>query len=46
MKRENKMSFSKWAESEEELEQERNIAYVITTRAKKSLYYINLEDLQ
>jgi superfamily I DNA/RNA helicase len=37
---------SKYAEGEEEREQELNIRYVIETRAKKELYLVNLEDLR
>ncbi len=37
---------SKWAESEEDREQEQNIKYVIDTRAKQSLYYVTLEGFQ
>lgn len=35
---------SKWATTPEELEQEDNLRYVITTRAKRELHFINLED--
>lgn len=35
---------SKWAASPEEKEQERNLDYVITTRAKRRLIHANLED--
>lgn len=34
---------SKWAESEEDIKQEYNIQYVITTRAKRTLTYANLD---
>jgi len=37
---------SQWAEGDEELQQETNIAYVITTRAKQELIYANLDDFQ
>lgn len=37
---------SPYAESREELEQERNISYVITTRAREALYFVDLEDIQ
>ncbi len=37
---------SKYSESPEALEQEKNIGYVITTRAKESLFYINLDGLE
>jgi superfamily I DNA/RNA helicase len=37
---------SKWAETEEEQQQERNLDYVITTRSKDRLYFINLEDMR
>jgi superfamily I DNA/RNA helicase len=36
---------SKFAKSEEELDQEYNLDYVITTRSKDRLYLINLEDI-
>lgn len=35
---------SKWAVTEEDLQQEANVEYVITTRAKRQLNFINLED--
>ena len=34
---------SKYATSENQLDQERNLMYVITTRAKKALYHINTD---
>jgi superfamily I DNA/RNA helicase len=37
---------SKWAESDEDFQQERNLEYVIATRSKENLYFINLEDMQ
>lgn len=37
---------SKWATTAEELEQERNIDYVIITRAKKELWYLNMENFR
>lgn len=37
---------SKWANGEAELEQEKNIRYVITTRAKKELLHVNLEEFR
>lgn len=37
---------SPYADSKEDLDQERNIAYVICTRAKKELYFIDLEDIR
>lgn len=37
---------SPWAEGAEELEQERNIRYVIETRAKKELHLVYLDDFQ
>ena len=37
---------SKYARSPEDLEQERNIDYVITTRAKETLVLVNMENLQ
>lgn len=37
---------SKWAKSEEDLQQESNLDYVITTRSKDQLYFINLEDMR
>ena len=36
---------SKWATTQEEIEQELNVAYVINTRAKESLYFINLDQV-
>lgn len=36
---------SPWAETAEELEQERNIDYVILTRARQRLVYVNSDDL-
>lgn len=35
---------SPFAESEEDLEQEQNVKYVIETRAKEALYLVNMED--
>lgn len=35
---------SKWATTHEEIEQEKNVDYVITTRAKSRLVHVNLED--
>jgi DNA helicase-2/ATP-dependent DNA helicase PcrA len=35
---------SKYAKTPEELEQERNLDYVIVTRAKKELWYFNMDD--
>ncbi|HEX4500603.1 MAG TPA: UvrD-helicase domain-containing protein [Scandinavium sp.] len=35
---------SKWAKEPEALEQELNVEYVITTRAKRELFLVNLED--
>lgn len=35
---------SQFADGEEALEQERNVQYVITTRAKESLYHVNLKE--
>jgi hypothetical protein len=37
---------SKWAESDEEKQQENNLEYVITTRSKDKLFYINSEDMK
>lgn len=37
---------SKWAESDEDLQQERNLDYVISTRSKDQLYFVNLEDMK
>lgn len=37
---------SKWAESTEEIEQERNLEYVICTRAKRELWLVNAEDFR
>jgi DNA helicase II / ATP-dependent DNA helicase PcrA len=37
---------SKYASSHEEVEQEKNVEYVITTRAKEALYLVNLEDFR
>jgi hypothetical protein len=37
---------SKWAETEEEQQQERNLDYVITTRSKDRLYFIDLENMK
>jgi DNA helicase II / ATP-dependent DNA helicase PcrA len=37
---------SKYATSEEEVNQEKNVGYVITTRAKRDLNLINLGDIQ
>lgn len=37
---------SPWAQSQEDLEQERNIEYVITTRAKKELWLVTMEGFQ
>lgn len=37
---------SKYATTEEDFEQEKNVDYVITTRAKKELILVNLEDLR
>jgi DNA helicase II / ATP-dependent DNA helicase PcrA len=37
---------SKYASSHEEIEQEKNVEYVITTRAKEALYLVNLEDFR
>jgi len=36
---------SKWAETDEDLAQEANLDYVISTRSKDQLYFINLEDM-
>ena len=43
---------SKWARTaadlgdDSQLEQERNLRYVIETRAKQELYLVNLEDME
>jgi superfamily I DNA/RNA helicase len=37
---------SKYAQSEEALEQESNLDYVITTRAKRELWLVNAEDFR
>lgn len=37
---------SKWAQTPEDFEQEMNVDYVITTRAKRELILVNLEDYQ
>jgi Superfamily I DNA and RNA helicases len=37
---------SKYARTDDELQQEANIDYVITTRAKKELFLVNLEDFR
>ncbi len=37
---------SKWAESDEDYQQERNLDYVISTRSKDKLFFLNLEDMQ
>lgn len=37
---------SKWATTPEELTQEENLDYVITTRAKRTLYFINMDDMK
>jgi superfamily I DNA/RNA helicase len=37
---------SKWAETEEEQQQERNLDYVITTRSKDKLYFIDSENMR
>jgi superfamily I DNA/RNA helicase len=37
---------SPYAETKEEIEQELNLNYVITTRAKRSLYFVDLADIE
>jgi superfamily I DNA/RNA helicase len=37
---------SKWAETDEDKQQENNLEYVITTRSKDKLFFINLEDMR